>query len=71
MSLLTEGLAVLTGSGTTMLELARLISDALEATFFILSSLVADKLLEYSSLIVILIDGRLSKNGHINMGPKQ
>lgn len=69
-SLLTEGMVVLTGGGTTMIEIARMIPDTLEATFFTISPLVALELSERKLLTVILIGGQLSKNAHINMGAK-
>lgn len=69
-SLLTEGMVVLTGGGTTMIEIARMIPDTLEATFFTISPLVALELAERRLLTVILIGGQLSKNAHINMGGK-
>jgi DeoR/GlpR family transcriptional regulator of sugar metabolism len=68
--LLTEGMVVLTGGGTTMIEIARMIPDTLEATFFTISPLVALELSERRLLTVILVGGQLSKNAHINMGAK-
>jgi len=68
--LLTEGVVVLTGGGTTMIEIARMIPDDLKATFFTISPLVALELSERTMLTVILIGGQLSKNAHINMGAK-
>jgi len=69
-NLLTEGMVVLTGGGTTMIEIARMIPDTLEATFFTISPLVALELSERRLLTVILVGGQLSKNAHINMGAK-
>jgi len=69
-SLLSEGMVILTGGGTTMIEIARMIPDTLEATFFTISPLVALELSERRLLTVILIGGELSKNAHINMGAK-
>ncbi len=70
LGLLKEGIVVLTGGGTTMIEIARIIPDDLEATFFTISPLVALELAERKLLTVILIGGQLSKNAHINMGAK-
>jgi DeoR/GlpR family transcriptional regulator of sugar metabolism len=67
-SLLKEGMVVLTGGGTTMIELAKLIPASLEATFFTISPLVALELAEHTKLTVILIGGQLSKNAQINIG---
>lgn len=66
--LIKEGMVVLTGGGTTMIELAKLIPDDLEATFFTISPLVALELAEHSKLTVILVGGQLSKNAQINIG---
>ena len=69
-SLISEGMIVLTGGGTTMLEMARLVPDELEATFFTISPLVALELSEKKLLTVILIGGTLNKNAQVNMGAK-
>jgi DeoR/GlpR family transcriptional regulator of sugar metabolism len=69
-SLISEGMTVLTGGGTTMLEMARLVPDELEATFFTISPLVALELSEKKLLTVILIGGTLNKNAQVNMGAK-
>ncbi len=68
--LISEGMIVLTGGGTTMLEMARLIPDTLEATFFTISPLVALELAEKKLLTVILIGGELSKSSQVIMGSK-
>ncbi len=69
-SLISEGMTVLTGGGTTMLEMARLVPDNLEATFFTISPVVALELSEKKLLTVILIGGTLNKNAQVNMGAK-
>jgi DeoR/GlpR family transcriptional regulator of sugar metabolism len=68
--LISEGMTVLTGGGTTMLEMARLVPDDLEATFFTISPLVALELAEKKLLTVNLIGGTLNKNTQVNMGAK-
>jgi DeoR/GlpR family transcriptional regulator of sugar metabolism len=68
--LISEGMTVLTGGGTTMLEMARLVPDDLEATFFTISPVVALELSEKKMLTVILIGGTLNKNAQVNMGSK-
>ena len=70
LSLISEGMTILTGGGTTMLEMARLVPDDLEATFFTISPLVALELSEKELLTVILIGGTLNKNAQVNMGAK-
>lgn len=69
-TLLTDGMTLLTGGGTTMIEMARMIPDDLNLTFFTVSPLVALELAEHRSVNVILIGGQLSKNAHINIGAK-
>ncbi len=66
--LIKDGMVVLTGGGTTMIELAKLIPSDLEATFFTISPLVALELAEHTKLTVIMIGGQLSKNAQINVG---
>ncbi|MGV3684364.1 MAG: DeoR/GlpR family DNA-binding transcription regulator [Daejeonella sp.] len=68
--LISEGMTVLTGGGTTMLEMARLVPDDLEATFFTISPVVALELAEKKLLTVNLIGGTLNKNAQVNMGAK-
>lgn len=69
-SLISEGMVILTGGGTTMLELACLIPDKLKATFFTISPLVALELAKKELITVILIGGELSKSSHVNIGAK-
>ena len=68
--LLKNGMIVLTGGGTTMIEFAKLIPSNLEATFFTISPLVALELVEHAKLTVILLGGQLSKNTQINIGAR-
>jgi len=68
--LISEGMTVLTGGGTTMLEMVRLIPDDLEATFFTISPIIALELSEKKSLTVILIGGTLDRNSQVNLGAK-
>ncbi len=69
-SLISEGMVILTGGGTTMLEMARLIPDKMQATIFTISPLVAIELAEREFLTVILLGGQLNKNSQIIMGSK-
>lgn len=69
-SLISEGMTIVTGGGTTMLEMARLIPDDMEVTFFTISPLVALELAKKKSLSVILIGGTLCKSSHVNIGSK-
>src|SRR3546814_20393454 len=61
-------MVVLTGGGTTMIELARLVPDDVRATFFTISPLVALELVERPNLTVITVGGQLYKNAQVNMG---
>jgi DeoR/GlpR family transcriptional regulator of sugar metabolism len=67
-SLIQNGMVLLGGGGTTMIEVARMIPENIKGTFFTVSPLVALELAERSSMDVILIGGQLSKNSHINFG---
>ncbi|MBU1373142.1 MAG: DeoR/GlpR family DNA-binding transcription regulator [Bacteroidetes bacterium] len=69
-NLIKEGMVVLTGGGTTMIEMAKLMPEELDATFFTISPLVALELAEHPRLTVILIGGQLSKNAQINIGAR-
>lgn len=66
--LMHNGMVILAGGGTTMIEVARNMPEHLTGTFFTVSPLVALEMAERSSLDVILIGGRLSKDSHINTG---
>lgn len=66
--LIKDGMVVLTGGGTTMIELARMVPEDLQATFFTISPLVALELVEHPNLTVICIGGQLYKNAQVNMG---
>jgi DeoR/GlpR family transcriptional regulator of sugar metabolism len=70
LSLIKTGMTILTGGGTTMIEMARMFPDDVEATFFTISPLVALELSEHAQLTVILLGGQLSKNSQVNMGSK-
>jgi len=69
-SLIKDGMFVLSGGGTTIIELARALPPALHATF-ISGSIPA--LFEYSShpnIEVIAIGDKISKNSKITVGPE-
>ena len=67
-SLIQSGMTMLIGGGTTMIELARLIPNEVQCTFFTISPLVALELAEKDNLEVILIGGKLSRNTNIVTG---
>ncbi len=68
LKLIQNGMTVLAGGGTTMLELARIIPETLQCTFFTISPLVALELAEHTNADVILIGGKLARNTNINIG---
>jgi len=68
LQLIQDGMILLIGGGTTMIEVARIVPDNLNCTFFTVSPLVALELAERSNTNVMLIGGQLSKSSHINFG---
>lgn len=68
LTLIKEGMVVLLGGGTTIIELARLVPKSLRCTFFTVSPLIALELIEYSNAEIILLGGRLSSDSYINTG---
>ncbi len=67
-SLIQSGMTVLVGGGTTMIELARLVPNDIQCTFFTISPLVALELAEKDNIEVILIGGKLSRNTNVVTG---
>jgi DeoR/GlpR family transcriptional regulator of sugar metabolism len=66
--LIKDGMVILTGGGTTLIELAKLLPPQLTATFFTVSPYVAIELAKYEKLEVILIGGLFSKNSQVTYG---
>ncbi len=67
-SLIKDGMVVLTGGGTTIIELVKLLPVNLTATFFTISPFVAIELAKYENIEVILIGGLFSKNSQVTYG---
>ena len=67
-SLIKDGMVILTGGGTTIIELVKQLPENLQATFFTISPLVAVELAKYPRAEVILIGGLFSKNSQITYG---
>ncbi|EDM33966.1 transcriptional regulator, DeoR family protein [Pedobacter sp. BAL39] len=67
-SLIIDGMVVLTGGGTTVIELVKQLPENLHATFFTISPLVAIELAKYPRIEVILIGGLFSKNSQVTYG---
>ncbi|WP_232335669.1 DeoR/GlpR family DNA-binding transcription regulator [Mucilaginibacter arboris] len=68
LKLLKNDMVILTGGGTTMLELARMVPEKLQATVFTVSPLVALQLADHPFIDVFLIGGQLSKGSQISIG---
>jgi DeoR/GlpR family transcriptional regulator of sugar metabolism len=68
LALIKDGMIILCGGGTIMLELARMIPKGLRASFFTVSPLVALELTERSNANVMLVGGQLSRNAYICTG---
>jgi len=68
LSLIRDGMTVLAGGGTVMLEMARMFPETLTGAFFTVSPLVALEVAQRSSIEVILISGRLSRSHYICTG---
>jgi DeoR/GlpR family transcriptional regulator of sugar metabolism len=66
--LITDGMVVLTGGGTTLIEMMRMLPKDLSATIFTISPLVALQLADHPNISVILIGGQLSKNSQVCIG---
>ncbi len=67
-ALIKDGMVVLTGGGTTMIEMVSLLPKTLNATIFTISPLVALQLADHPSITVILIGGQFSKNSQVCTG---
>lgn len=67
-SLIKDGMVVLTGGGTTIIELSKQLPENLHATFFTISPFVAIELAKYPKIEVILIGGLFSKNSQVTYG---
>jgi len=67
-SLIKDGMFVLTGGGTTIIEMAKQLPDNLQATFFTISPLVAVELAKYPKIEVVLIGGVFSRHSQITYG---
>jgi DeoR/GlpR family transcriptional regulator of sugar metabolism len=67
-TLIKDGMVVLTGGGTTIIELVKQLPVNIKATFFTISPFVAIELAKYAGIEVILIGGLFSKNSKITYG---
>ncbi len=69
-SLITNGMFVLTSGGTTILEMARLLPPQMKATFISGSIPAILEYMHHPNIEVILIGDRISKNSKITIGPE-
>lgn len=67
-SLIKDGMVILTGGGTTIIELVKRLPPTLKATFFTISPFVAIELAKYDRIEVILIGGLFSKSSQVTYG---
>ncbi|MEE1884607.1 DeoR/GlpR family DNA-binding transcription regulator [Pedobacter flavus] len=67
-SLIKDGMVILTGGGTTILEVVKHLPENLNATFFTISPMVAIELARFPNIEVIIIGGTFSKNSQISYG---
>jgi DeoR/GlpR family transcriptional regulator of sugar metabolism len=67
-SLIRDGMFVLTGGGTTIIEMARLLPEQLKATFFTGSIPAAYEYSQHPNIEVIFIGDKISKKSQIAVG---
>ncbi len=67
-SLIKDGMFVLTGGGTTIIEMARLLPENLKATFFTGSIPAAYEYAQHPNIEVIFIGDKISKKSQIAVG---
>jgi DeoR/GlpR family transcriptional regulator of sugar metabolism len=66
--LIADGMTIIAGGGTTLIEMARLIPNHLCCTFFTISPIVAVELAEHPNLTVNLIGGKVASDTQICIG---
>ncbi|WP_028296374.1 DeoR/GlpR family DNA-binding transcription regulator [Olivibacter sitiensis] len=68
LSLINDGMTILTGGGTTLQELARIIPEGLQCTFFTISPIMAMELAERTNAEVILLGGQIKRQTNVCIG---
>lgn len=68
--LISNGMFVLTGGGTTIVEMARMLPPQLKATFISGSIAAILEYMDHPNIEVILIGDRISKSSKITVGPE-
>jgi DeoR/GlpR family transcriptional regulator of sugar metabolism len=66
--LILDGMVIIIGGGTTILELVKHLRPNLSATFYVISPQVAVELAKYENVEVIIIGGIFSKNSQVTYG---
>lgn len=69
-TLIENGMFVLTGGGTTIVEMARLLPPQLRATFISGSIAAILEYMDHPNIDVILIGDKISKSSKITVGPE-
>lgn len=69
-SLIGNGMFVLTGGGTTIVEMARMLPPQLKATFISGSIAAILEYMDHPNIDVILIGDKISKSSKITVGPE-
>jgi len=67
-SLIKDGMFILTGGGTTIVEMARLLPESLKATFFTGSIPAAYEYAQHPNIEVIFIGDKIAKKSQIAVG---
>jgi len=67
-NLIKDGMVILTGGGTTMIEMVRAIPRDINLTVFTISPLVAIQLADHPLINVFLIGGQFSKSSQVCIG---
>ena len=68
LSLIKDGMFILTGGGTTIREFVKLLPDDLQATFVTVNPLTAVELLDKPNLEVIMLGGQISRYSQMTVG---
>jgi DeoR/GlpR family transcriptional regulator of sugar metabolism len=68
LALIKDGMTLLVGGGTVMLELARILPEDLEGTLFTVSPFVALEVAQRSTVDVVLLGGKVARNSYICTG---
>lgn len=68
MTLIKDGMTLLVGGGTVMVELARILPEQLKGTLFTVSPLVALEAAQRTTIEVVLLGGNLARNSYICTG---